>query len=193
VSCWNAEERFLPRLRNLAAKHPRLKIVLEHVSTAAGVRAVRELGENVAATVTPQHLALTVDDWAGRNHHYCRPVAKLPSDREAICAAVAEGHPKFFLGSDSAPHPRAAKESAAAPAGVFTSPILLPLLAQRFEELGCLERLEGFACRFGADFYGLERNAARVTLRREPWTVPGEFAGVVPMRASGALSWRMAG
>lgn len=189
----NAEERFLPELERLHAAYPRLRIVLEHVSSAAGVRVVQSLGETVAATVTPQHLLLTVDDWAGCPHHYCKPVAKLPADRNALGAVVAAGNPRFFLGSDSAPHARAQKECAHPHAGVFSSPILVPLLAERFEALGCLDRLADFSSRFGREFYGLPASGRRIVLRRDPWVVPEAYGDLVPLWAGRKLAWRLVG
>jgi dihydroorotase len=179
-------------VERLHAAFPRLKIVLEHVSTAAAVALVRRLGPMVAATITPQHLCLTVDDWAGRNHHFCKPVAKYPADRDALCAVVGEGHVRFFLGSDSAPHPRGAKECAQAHAGVFSSPLLLPYLADRFDEIGCLDRLPDFAARFGREFYGLPALDATVTLVRRPLCVPQDYGDIVPLHSGRMLRWQMA-
>lgn len=218
---WNAEERFLEQLRAIHRAFPHLRIVLEHVTTAAAVDAVRSrrrvarprmrpddigaapwarqvaaLGPTVAATITAHHLELTVDDWAGQCHNYCRPVAKLPSDRDALRAVVRAGHPRFFFGSDSAPHPRSAKLSAAAPAGIYTSPYALPYLATTLDALGCIERLRPFVSEFGRAFYRLPPTRGSVLLERTPVTVPEElpFEGgtVVPFRAGQELSWRVA-
>jgi dihydroorotase len=194
VCVLNAEERFLPELRHLHEAFPRLKMILEHVSTAAAVAAVRALGPTVAATVTPHHLLLTVDDWAGCPHHYTKPVAKLPADRDALCAVVREGHPRFFLGSDSAPHPRAHKECAHPHPGTFSSPLLMPLLADYFESQGCLDRLPDFTSRFGREFYGLPAGSgARITLERHTWTVPAAYGDIVPLQAGRKIGWQLAG
>lgn len=187
----NAEHRFLPEVERLHTAFPGLRIVLEHVTTAAAVAKVAELGDTVAATITAHHLELVVDDWAGRNHNYCKPVAKFPSDREALRERVREGHPRFFLGSDSAPHPRTSKECAEACAGVFTGPLLLPYLADTLDRLGCLDRLRDFVSSFGRRFYALEETTARVTLVREPQTVPERYGGVVPFRAGQTLNWSL--
>ncbi|MDA0989606.1 MAG: dihydroorotase, partial [Verrucomicrobia bacterium] len=148
----NAEARFMPELKRIHHQFPGLRIVLEHVTSAAGVDAVIAAGDTVAATITAHHLDLMVDDWAGRNHNFCKPVAKTPLDREALRRVVCEGNPKFFLGSDSAPHPRDAKECAEACAGVFTSPFLMAYLADTFERLDALDRLADFSSTFGRTF-----------------------------------------
>ncbi len=190
ISIMNAEEAFLSELGRLHASFPNLRIVLEHVSSAAGVAWVERMDERVAATVTLHHLTLTVDDWAGRCHNYTKPVAKLPSDREAIGRVVIAGHSRFFLGSDSAPHPRADKEGVSARPGIFTTPILMPALAERFEQLGCLDRLNDFASLFGRRFYGLpELDAPPMRLVRRPWLVPASYGTIVPFRADETLTW----
>jgi dihydroorotase len=118
------------------------------------VDTVKSLGPTVACTITIHHLMLIVDDWAGQCHHFCKPVAKYPHDREALRSVIREGHPRFFLGTDSAPHPRSAKEGSAAAAGVYTGNLVLPYLATALDAFGALDRLEDFACRFGRAFYG---------------------------------------
>lgn len=188
----NAEARFLPEVERLHARFPALRIVLEHVTTAEAVSCVKSLGKTVAATVTAHHLELTVDDWAGKNHNFCKPVAKYPHDREALRSVVREGHPRFFLGSDSAPHARSKKESACGCAGVFTSPLLLPYLADCFERIGCLDRLQGFCCEYGWRFHGLSAPDGEITLERVPQTVPDAYADVVPFRRGETLAWRLA-
>ncbi|CCO26580.1 dihydroorotase [Rhizoctonia solani AG-1 IB] len=144
----NAEPQFLPHLRKIHAAFPRLRIVLEHATTRAAVECVKELGNTVACSITAHHLALTVDDWAGQSWHFCKPVAKYPDDREALREIVKEGHPRFFLGSDSAPHPPSSKSNAGpdspCAAGVYTSPILLPLVAHLLESFGALDKLNDF-------------------------------------------------
>ncbi len=187
----NAEECFLPELEKLHARFPKLRIVLEHVTTASAVECVRGLGDTVAATVTAHHLDLTVDDWAGQNHNFCKPVAKYPHDRDALRETICEGHPRFFLGSDSAPHPRSAKEAACGCAGVFTSPLLLPYLADCFERLGCLDHLAEFTSSFGRAFHGLSALEGSVTLERQAAEVPAAYGDVVPYRAGQTLAWRI--
>lgn len=188
----NAEQCFLPELIRLHKKFPALRIVLEHVTTADAVNCVKALGETVAATVTAHHLDLIADDWAGRNHNFCKPVAKYPHDREALRAVVREGHPRFFLGSDSAPHPRSAKEAACGCAGVFTSPLLLPYLADCFERIGCLDRLHDFCCTYGQRFHHLPPPRGTMILKREEQLVPAVYGDVVPYRAGQTLAWRLA-
>jgi dihydroorotase len=187
----NAEERFLPELEKLHARFPKLRIVLEHVTTAAAVDCVTRLGDTVAATITAHHLDLVADDWAGRNHNFCKPVAKYPHDRAALQHVVSEGHPRFFMGSDSAPHPRSAKESACGCAGVFSTPLLMPYLADSFDRIGCLDRLAAFSSSFGAAFYGLTPSETTITLERRDTVVPDAYGDVVPYRAGQTLNWRL--
>ncbi|KAI0035687.1 hypothetical protein K488DRAFT_76509 [Vararia minispora EC-137] len=196
----NAESIFLPHLVRLHAKFPQLRIVLEHATTRAAVETVKSLGPTVACTITAHHLALTVDDWAGQSYHYCKPVAKFPDDRKALQDIVREGHPRFFLGSDSAPHP-AHNKSFATPsqgcaAGLYTSPILLPLTAHLLESFGALDKLEGFVSRFGRRFYEREIDSASgnsVVLRKISQIVEKSFvaedADVVPFWAGKELGW----
>jgi dihydroorotase len=192
ICVMNAEEKFLPELMKLQRDFPELRIVLEHVTTAAAVECVLGLGENVAATVTAHHLELTIDDWAGSNHNFCKPVAKYPHDREAVRRVVCEGNPRFFLGSDSAPHPRHSKEGASGAAGIFTTPLLLPYLADCFDRLGCLERLRDFSSTFGRQFHGLPALSETITLVKEPQVVPDIYGEVVPFKAGQTLQWRLA-
>ncbi len=187
------ERAFLPRLAHLARSFPRLRIVLEHVSSAAGVEAVLALPERVAGTVTVHHLLYTMDDLIGGRldpHLFCKPVVKTRADRSALQRAVLDGNRKLFFGSDSAPHPRSAKESAQGEAGVYAMPVSLPLLAGFFAERGALDRIEDFVSRFGAEFYGLPPNGGSLRLRRARWTVPEEIDGVVPLAAGREMAWR---
>jgi dihydroorotase len=156
------------------------------------------LAQTVAATVTPQHLLLNRNAlFAGgiRPHHYCLPVLKRERDRVALVEAVATGHPRFFLGTDSAPHARPDKESACGCAGVFSAPVAIELYAEAFEEAGALGRLEAFASHFGADFYRMPRNGGSISLVKEPWTVPGSCpfgeSEIVPFRAGTTIGWRL--
>lgn len=191
-----AEHAFLPTLLDLHRRFPKLRIVLEHCTTAAAVAAVRNCGPTVAGTITAHHLYLTVDAWVDDPFCYCKPVAKLPSDREALLEAATSGEPKFFLGSDSAPHPRAAKSGGKrTAAGVFTQPNLLPYVAQIFEGRGKLDKLEDFCCHFGRRFYGDVGvgEHQRIRLSRPPAgaAVADEVGGVVPFMAGQALKWQV--
>ena len=200
VDVFDREAVFLERtLAPLLERFPRLKVVLEHVTTREGVAFVEHAPPTVGGTITPHHLLLNRNAiFAGglRPHHYCLPVIKREEDRQALLRAATSGNPKFFLGTDSAPHPRASKEHDCGSAGIYTAHAALELYAEAFEEAGALDRLEAFASHFGADFYGLPRNSARVTLSREEWKVPPEYpfgdATVVPMRADGLVRWRLA-
>jgi dihydroorotase len=170
---------------------PALKVVLEHVTTRGGVDFVLAGGANVAATITAHHLLLNrnaIFQGGIRPHHYCLPVLKRETHRRALVAAAVSGNPRFFLGTDSAPHARATKEAACGCAGCYTAHAGIELYAEAFESAGALDRLEGFASHFGADFYGLPRNAERITLVKTAWPVPASL----PLRAGEAISWSMA-
>ncbi|EGF80916.1 hypothetical protein BATDEDRAFT_87985 [Batrachochytrium dendrobatidis JAM81] len=201
----NAEERFLKHLAQLHADFPRLKIVLEHATTKAAVDMVKSLGPTVGCTITVHHLQLLVDDWAGQCHHFCKPVAKFPHDRDALRQVVSQGHPRFFLGTDSAPHPRHTKENTAtAAAGVFVTPFVMPYLATILDSFGALDRLEGFACQFGRAFYGIPNKDAstkQATLVKcdSGLSIPQEIGfmdddgverSVVPFWANKTLTWK---
>ncbi|MDP3981672.1 MAG: dihydroorotase [Chlamydiota bacterium] len=188
------EEAFLPTLSMLAAKFYDLKIVLEHVSTKAGIKMVKQLGKNVAATITAHHLCLTLNDVIGygiQPHNACKPMPKDFDDRDALIKAATSGNPKFFLGSDSAPHPRDMKECAKGACGVFSAPVLPAVLAEVFEQAEKLKRLEDFTSRFGAEFYGLPLNKGSITLAKSEWTVPEQIASVVPFRSGTKLLWQL--
>lgn len=196
IFCLDREEAFLEEFSEVAAAHPQTRFVLEHVSTAAAVRRVAELGPNVAATITLHHLEITLDDVIGGNlrpHLFCKPVAKRASDRQALRKAAFSGNPKFFFGSDSAPHRMDRKECASGCAGVYSMPVALEGLAEVFDAANARERLGHFVAGFGADFYGLPRTTQTVTLIRDPWTVPAVVDGVVPYRAGETLAWRIQG
>lgn len=198
IDIFDREVVFLEQeLEPLLQRYPRLKIVLEHVTTAAAVEFVRQAPSRLAATITAHHLLLNRNDLllgGLRPHHYCLPILKRERDREALLEAASSGCPKFFLGTDSAPHARSAKENACGCAGIFTAPAALELYAEAFEQSGCLSRLEGFASHFGADFYGLPRNTTMVRLRRESWSLPATYPYgqdvIVPLRAAGTLLWQ---
>ena len=189
------EEAFLPTLLKLAEKFPNLKTVLEHVSTRVAVESVQQLGENVAATITAHHLCLTLNDVVGygiQPHHGCMPIPKDFDDRDALIAVATSGDLKFFLGSDTAPHPREKKECVKGACGVYTAPVLPQVLAEVFEKTRCLNRLENFTSRFGAEFYGLPLNEGTISLIKTEWTVPDQIGSVVPFRAKAKLQWQLA-
>ena len=200
VDVFDREAVFIERqLQPLRRDFPELRIVFEHLTTADGVAFVEESPAWVAATLTAHHLLYNRNAmFAGgiRPHHYCLPVLKRERHREALVQAATGGNPKFFLGTDSAPHPRSAKESACGCAGMYTAHAAIELYAEVFEQAGALQRLEDFASRFGADFYGLPYNAGTITLRKESWEVPAEYPlggeQVVPLRARETISWRLA-
>ncbi len=199
VDVFDREARFIDEvLAPLHARMPQLRIVFEHVTTKAAVDFVKSQAQGVAATITPQHLAMNRNDlFTGgiRPHHYCLPVLKRERDRVALVDAVSAGDARFFLGTDSAPHSRGTKEAACGCAGIYSAHAALEFYAELFEQSGMLPRLEAFASEFGPRFYGLPLNEGTVTLERVEWTVPDEypFAGhtLVPLRAGGRLAWRM--
>ena len=199
VDVFDREKQFIQQhLAPLCERFPRLRVVLEHVTTRDGVEFVRQAGDNVAATLTAHHLLLNRNAmFAGgmRPHAYCLPVLKRETHREALLEAATSGNQKFFLGTDSAPHARDQKESACGCAGIYTAHAALELYAQAFEEAGALDRLEGFASHFGPDFYRLPRNTATLTLEKTDWQVPDSYPlgdrSVVPLFAGETLHWRM--
>jgi dihydroorotase len=199
VDVFDREQRFIDVvLAPLAARLPRLRIVFEHVTTRAAVDFVRGHPANVGATITPQHLLLNRNalfQGGLRPHHYCLPVLKREGDRQALLDVIAAGDPRFFLGTDSAPHARSAKESACGCAGIYSAHAALELYAEAFETIGALQLFEAFASLNGPRFYGLPPNEDLVTMVRDPWKVPDSypFAGetIVPLRAGDMLSWRM--
>ncbi|MGQ9831758.1 MAG: dihydroorotase [Thermochromatium sp.] len=200
VDIFDREPVFIERvLRPLLNDIPGLKVVLEHVTTAEAVNFVRSGPETLAATITPHHLlynrnALLVGGI--RPHLYCLPVLKRERHRVALVEAATSGHPRFFLGTDSAPHAIEAKECGCGCAGIFNAHAALECYAEVFAQAGALDRLEGFASHHGADFYGLPRNQDRLRLVLDPWTVPERYpcanSQVVPLRAGETLTWRLA-
>jgi len=200
VDVFDREKAFVDEvLGPIVERFSSLKVVLEHVTTRDAVQYVEVTGPNVAATITPQHLLLNRNAlFLGgvRPHHYCLPVLKREEHREALVEAATSGNPKFFLGSDSAPHSRITKEAACGCAGVYSAHAAIELYATAFEEAGALDRLEGFASHFGADFYGLPRNKDTITLLRKEWSVPKtlRFGGedLVPLRAGETIPWQLA-
>jgi dihydroorotase len=185
-------ERVLaPLLRDL----PELKVVFEHATTEEAVAFVEASGPNVAATITPQHLHINRNAMLVggiRPHAYCLPVAKREHHRLALRRAATSGSARFFLGTDTAPHLREAKETACGCAGIFNAPVALESYVTVFDEEGALDRFEGFASENGPRFYGLPLNQGTVTLERAPLEVPAEIAGVVPFHAGETLGWRLA-
>jgi dihydroorotase len=183
----------------LIERFPSLKVVLEHATTREAVQFVEVTGPNVAATITAHHLLLNRNSlFLGgiRPHHYCLPVLKREDDREALVGAATSGNPKFFLGTDSAPHPRREKESACGCAGIYTAHAAIELYATAFEEENALDKLEGFASEFGASFYGLPLNEQRITLLRQEWHAPERLPfgadELVPLRAGESIPWKLA-
>jgi dihydroorotase len=200
VDVFDREQVFIDRvLAPLARRFPALRIVFEHITTAEAAQFVRSAGANVAATVTAHHLLLNRNAiFAGgiRPHHYCLPVLKRETHRRALVEAATSGSAKFFLGTDSAPHSRTAKETACGCAGCYTAHAGIELYAEAFEQAGVLDRLEAFASLNGPAFYGLAPNTERITLAKESWEVPAAYdylAGdpLVPLRAGEEIAWRL--
>lgn len=199
VDIFDREQYFLENtLALIIKKFPRLRIVVEHVSSAFGVAFVKSFPNHIAATITAHHLLLNRNDLlvGGLHpHHYCLPVVKTEKDREALIAAATSGNPKFFLGTDSAPHAQSHKESICGSAGIFTGHAALELYAEVFEQAGALDKLEGFASIYGADFYSLPRNQATITLSKESWHVPNSFTFgnelLIPFRAGETINWKV--
>lgn len=200
VDIFDREKVFIDTvLAPLLARHPNLWVVFEHITTQDAVEFVKSCGENVAATVTAHHLLLNrnaIFSGGIRPHHYCLPVLKRETHRVALVEAATSGNPKFFLGTDSAPHAQSSKESACGCAGIYTAHAGIELYAEAFDQAGALDRLEGFASFHGADFYRLPRNSAKITLVRKAWDVPESYPfgeeNLVPMRAGGEMAWRIA-
>jgi dihydroorotase len=182
----------------LTKQFPNLKIVFEHITTQQAVDFVLEAGAHIGATITPQHLLLNRNALLVGGihpHNYCLPVLKRESHRQALLAAATSGNPKFFLGTDSAPHGKGAKESACGCAGIYSAHAALEFYATAFEQAGALDKLEGFASHFGPDFYGLPRNSGSVTLERreQPMVeeIPFGEETLVPFMAGENLPWRL--
>ncbi|WP_426162717.1 dihydroorotase [Sandarakinorhabdus sp. DWP1-3-1] len=197
VDIFDREAVFIDRtLAGLVRDYPALKIVFEHITTAEAAAFVEAAPATVAATITPHHLAINRNamfEGGIRPHLYCLPVLKRETHQQALRRAATSGNPKFFLGTDSAPHAAPTKETACGCAGMFNAPFALESYARTFEEEGALDRLEGFASEFGPAFYGLPRNTGTVALERAPVTVPDRVGDVVPFLAGETLDWRFAG
>ncbi|GIL74406.1 hypothetical protein Vretimale_2052 [Volvox reticuliferus] len=197
VDMFDREAEFIQRkLLPLLDQVPELKVVMEHITTKEAAEFVASAPANVAATITPQHMLLNRNALFAkgmRPHNYCLPILKREKHREAVMAAATSGNNKFFLGTDSAPHAKHAKESACGCAGMFSAPVALGIYATAFERAGALDKLEGFASFHGPDFYGLPRNSDKVTLVRRPQRVPDSYvfgdSEVVPMWAGEDVPW----
>jgi dihydroorotase len=200
IDVFDRERAFIEdHLGPMIERFPALKIVVEHATTRDAVQFVEVTGPNVAATITAHHLLLNRNSlFMGgiRPHHYCLPVLKREEHREALVEAATSGNPKFFLGTDSAPHPRKEKEAACGCAGIYTAHAAIELYAAAFEEAGALDKLEDFASEFGARFYGLPPNEERVTLVRQDWRAPERIPfgadDLVPLRAGESIPWKLA-
>jgi dihydroorotase len=200
IDVFDREKAFIEEILGpMLERFAQLKVVLEHITTRDAVQYVEVTGANVAATITAHHLLMNRNAlFLGglRPHHYCLPVLKREEHREALVEAATSGNPKFFLGTDSAPHSRDAKEAACGCAGMYTAHAALELYACAFEEAGALDKLEGFASEHGAAFYGLPPNEGSVALVREPWRVPERLAfggaELVPLRAGETIPWKLA-
>ena len=199
VDVFDRERVFVDKvLPQITRRFPGLRLVLEHVTTREAVQCVAAAPANVAATITAHHLLLNRNAmFAGgiRPHHYCLPVLKRETHRQALVQAATGGNPKFFLGTDSAPHSRRNKEAPCGHAGIYTAHAAIELYAEAFEAAGALDKLEAFASFHGADFYRLPRNPGKITLRRESWQVQSLLAlgddELVPLRAGESLAWRL--
>jgi dihydroorotase len=200
VDLFDREKVFIDTvLLPLTQRFPKLKVVMEHITTKDAAEFVASSAANVAATITVHHLLYNrnaIFQGGVRPHWYCLPVLKRETHREALVAAAISGNPKFFLGTDSAPHARGAKESACGCAGCYTAYAAIELYAEAFENAGALDKLEGFASFHGPDWYGLPRNTDTITLAKETWTVPASYPyvstdDIVPLRAGESLSWKM--
>lgn len=199
VDVFDRETHFIDTvLAPLVERFPALQVVFEHITTARAVEFVKAARRGVAATITPQHLLHNrnaIFTGGIRPHYYCLPILKREQDRQALLDAATGGDPRFFLGTDSAPHERHAKESACGCAGMFTAHAAIELYAEAFESAGKLDRLEGFASHFGADFYGLPRHTETVTLLKKSWIAPDKYpfgdGALIPYRAGEPIGWRL--
>ena len=201
VDVFDREHRFIDDvLAPTLQRFPKLRVVFEHITTARAVEFVKGAREGVGATITPQHLLHNrnaIFEGGIRPHYYCLPILKTEPDRAALLAAATSGDPRFFLGTDSAPHEQRTKENACGCAGMFSAHAGIELYAEAFESAGKLDRLEGFAANFGADFYGLPRNESRIRLARRDWSPPANYpysrdgGTLVPMRAGETVRWQL--
>ena len=204
IDIFERETRFIAEvLAPTIARHPNLRVVFEHITTRGAVEFVKSARDGVAATITPQHLLHNrnaIFEGGIRPHYYCLPILKTEPDRAALLEAATSGNPRFFLGTDSAPHAQHTKETACGCAGMFSAHAGIELYAEAFEAAGKIDKLEGFASDFGADFYRLPRNPDPVRLRKRSWTVPANYPfptengsehKLVPMRAGESVAWEL--
>jgi len=199
IDVFDREKVFIERtMIALVQQFPALRIVMEHITTANAVKFVLSAPDNVAATITAHHLLMNRNDiFRGgiRPHYYCLPILKREEHRLALVKAATSGNPKFFLGTDSAPHARHTKEAACGCAGIYTAHGGIELYAEAFDAAGKLDKLEGFASFHGADFYGLARNRRQITLVRSSWPVPDAIAygadTLVPLRGGSTIAWKI--
>lgn len=200
IDIFDREKIFIEqKLQPITEHFPALKVVFEHITTADAAAFVSDASDNVAATITPQHLLLNRNDLLVggiRPHNYCLPVLKRRTHQLALREVVRTGSKKFFLGTDSAPHAKEAKENACGCAGCYSAWSAIELYAQVFEELAALDKLEGFASHYGADFYGLPRNSGQITLVKQDWQVPEQIIlpdgrPIVPFFAGQTLHWQV--
>lgn len=191
------EEEAIRFLEVVVKLFPKLKMVVEHASTEKMIEYVKRAPINVGATLTVHHALLVYGDVCDESgkiynpHHYCKPIAKKPSDRNTVVRTMMSGNPKFFFGSDSAPHPMSAKEKTPPSAGIFTAPVALPLLCELFENGNALSKLEDFVARFGAEFYGLPLNDGRIVLKKEDWIVPECVGEALVFKNGQRISWQV--
>ena len=201
IDVFDREARFIAAvLAPVIDRHPGLRVVFEHITTREAVEFVRQARKGVGATITPQHLLMNRNAlFTGgiRPHHYCLPVLKTEPDRRALLDAIASGDPRFFLGTDSAPHARHTKEAPCGCAGIYSAHAAIELYAEAFDAVGALGQLNGFASEHGAAFYGLPLNEGTVTLTKQSWDVPASYRfgsdELVPLRAGEKILWRVAG
>jgi len=199
VDIFDREKAFIESvLEPLVSRYPELKVVLEHITTADAAQFVESQADTVAATITVHHLMFNRNDLlAGgvRPHFYCLPILKRDTHQQALIKAATSDSGKFFLGTDSAPHEQGAKESDCGCAGIYSAPAAIELYAEVFEQHDALDKLEGFASKYGADFYGMPHNQQRITLQRNSWEVPSSYAfsgsQVIPIRAGQQVSWQL--
>lgn len=199
VDVFDRERVFIERhMVAIVKDYPALKVVFEHITTKDAADFVLQSPSNVAATITAHHLLMNRNAmFVGgiQPHHYCLPILKREEHRQALLRAATSGNAKFFLGTDSAPHAKHTKEATCGCAGMYTAHAAMELYAEAFDAVGALDKLEGFASFYGADFYGLPRNTDRIQLHRQSWTVPASlpFAGdsIIPLRAGQTIAWKM--
>lgn len=199
IDIFDREKRFIDdKLIPLLNDFPELKVVFEHITTADAANFVSEAGANLAATITPHHLLYNRNDLLVggiRPHYFCLPVLKRNTHQQALLTASTSGNPKFFLGTDSAPHARHTKENSCGCAGIYSAHAAIELYAEAFEAMDALDKLEGFASFYGADFYGLPRNQSQITLHKQSWQVPETLpfadSELVPLRAGEAINWQI--